>query len=562
MSSSPARFPLGEALRRVSAFVAQRARPSHKDISAALLPLAADANAVDRYAHLCVALLRWNGGWIHPSLEAALPTWESADLLARPPVQILATQTAEGARITFANFDLARLVFAVHHPTRGGKARAQVFEGATRLREAEAVTGLFDLGVPAFLTRDKGRWRAVYGAARSRPFDRVERGMLHGELPVYVVRDGTKRRVIVGATDSPSWERVTLPAWGGAMMEVAPEFFIECEDGDAPLVYAAKGARGWVLVRGGVAEKIGWEKLEDLTVVKGRARFRGMRQRRWTVVDGDAASPVYDEVPKVTWVGDRAVYRARSGAQWTVVDGARYRHWYDAVSPGEIRGDDPFYAGRSGDAWWVHHGAHRWGPFRGVALLPQPVCDDLETTDAAALASVSYQVSLPDGSGEAVCRDGREVARFDAVEAALPTTAGVACAGRRGGHTVVLDVDGATLATVEGLRTLGESMGHANFERLEGRTYFLSREGKKTRLHAGTWRSEPADEIVPLWLTSRGRPVYGAREKARWWLHAGESKRPLTRRPVAGVGVDTDGVEAGDRVRVMLTGDKTVDVTM
>ncbi len=561
MSSSPARFPLGEALQRVSAFVTQSARPSHRAICAALLPLASDANTVDRYAHLCVALLRWNGGHIHPDLAAALPTWEAADLLALPPVQILATQTAEGARITFANFDLARLVFAVRYPTRK-KGRARVFEGATRLREAEAVAGLFDLGVPAFLARDKGRWRAVYGAARSRPFDRVERGIVHGELPVYVVRDGTKRRVIVGATDSPSWERVTLPAWGGTMLEAAPELFVEWEDGDGPLVYAAKGARGWSIVRGGVAWNRRLEKLEDLTVVKGRVCYRGMLQRRWTVVEGDASSPVYDEVPKVTWVGGRAVYRARSGKQWVVVDGARYRHFYDEVSPGEIRGDDPFYAGRSGEEWWVHHGAHRWGPYRGVALLPQPVSDDVEATDDDALASVSYQVSLPDGAGEAVFRDGREVARFDVVAAALATTAGVACAGKRGGETVVLDVDGTTLATVEGLRTLGESTGHAEFERLHGLTYFLARDGKKTRLHAGTWRSEPADEIVPLWITSRGRPVYGAREKGQWWVHAGEAKRLLKKRPVAGLGPDTDSAEAGDRFRVLLTGDTTVDVTM
>jgi hypothetical protein len=561
MSSSPVRFPLREALQRVSVFVTRSARPSHRDLCAALLPLASDPNSVHRYAHLCVALLRWNGGWIHDGLAAALPAWEAADLLALPAVQILATQTAEGARITFANFDLERLVFAVHYPKRG-KARAQVFEGATRVREAEAVAGLLDLGVPAFLARDKGRWRAVYGAARSRPFDRVERGILHGELPVYVVRDGTKRRVIVGAKDSASWERVTLPAWGGTMMEAAPEFFVEYEDGDAPVVYAGKGARGWTVVREGVAEKRGWEKLEDLTVLKGQVCYRGLRQRRWSVVEGDAASPAYDEVPKVTWVGGRAVYRARTGKTWTVVDGARYRHWYDEVSRGEMRGDDPFYAGRSGDTWWVHHGPHRWGPYRGVALLQQPVSDDLEATDEAALASVSYQVSLPDGSGEAVCRDGREVARFDVVVAALPTTAGVACAGQRGGKMVVIDVDGATLASVEGLRTLGESMGHAHFERLDGRTYFLSREGKKTRLHAGTWRSEPADEIVPLWLTSRGRPVYGAREQGQWWVRAGEAKRPLKKRPVAGLGPDTDGAEAGDTFSVMVTGNKTVDIAM
>jgi hypothetical protein len=56
--------------------------------------------------------------------------------------------------------------------------------------------------------------------------------------------------------------------------------------------------------------------------------------------------------------------------------------------------------------------------------------------------------------------------------------------------------------------------------------------------------------------------VYGAREQGQWWVRAGEAKRPLKKRPVAGLGPDTDGAEAGDTFSVMVTGNKTVDIAM
>ncbi len=547
-----------ECLARVSALLVSTPRASRRALRDAVRPLVRDDVEASWYAHLCAALVRWSDGHVHEALAAALEGWEGRDLRACRPLLIVANRAAEGARVTFATFDLDRLVFALH-TTRPGRKRARVFEGDALLAEGDAVGGLVALAEVAFLLRVKKRWRAHHGAARSRTFDRVERGLIHGDTPVYLVRDGARRRVIAGAVDGPPWARVKLPVWGGTMLEAAPEFFVEYEEGGA-LVYAGEGPRGWVLVRDGVAERHPWERVEDLTVVQGKVCYRGRRRRRWCVVEGDAAGVACDEIPRVSWAGGRAVYRARIGKAWMVVDGDRYRYPYQELTQGEMRGAEPFYAGRDGEAWWVHHGARRWGPYRGVHLLPPPA-GDAPDGDERGGASVAYCASRADGSGEAVCVDGREVAAFDAVVEALFTAEGTACAGHRGGVVVVRDVDGAELATVEGLVSLGEAMNHAYLERLDGRTYFIAKEGKRRRLHAGAWRSEAVDEVVPLWLSCRGGAVYGAREGRAWKVRAGAAEAPLKRRPTAAFGPD-GATETDGALTVVLSGEKTVDVTL
>lgn len=546
--------PLRECLARVGALLVENPRTSRRALSAAVAPLFDEEADALWYAHLAAALLRWNHGAVHEGLAAALPAWEMKDLRTYQSLQVAANLSAEGHRVTFANFDLDRLVFATHAP-RGAK-RARVYDDGERVAEGDEVGGLVALGEVAFLLRTKKRWRAVYGDAKSRPFDRVERGVVHGERPVYVVRDGAKRRVIDGAADGPSFARVTLPAWAGTMLEAAPEFFVEYEEG-GPLVYAAKGKRGWTVVRDGVDEKHAWDKLEDLAVVDGEPCYRACIARRWVVVEKARKSPAYDEVPKVSWVGGRAVYRARSGKRWTLVDADRHRHWYDELTRGEMRDGEPFYAGRDHAGWWVHHGERRWGPYAGVSLLPPPFAESGDE-DEGAPTGVAYAAMAPDHASEAVYVDGRAVAAFEGIFAAHWTTAGVVCAGYRAGKVVVRDVDGTEVASADNLAYL-DPESEAFFDRVDGRTWFLSMDGRKRRLHAGAWASAPVDEVVPLWLTCRGEPVFGAREGRAWSVRVGAAKHPVKKRPEAAWRAD----DAGDGpFTVTLAGGKTVDVVV
>lgn len=552
----PPASPLRECLARVSALLVESPRAPRKALVAAVAPLFDDALDANWHVSLALALLRWNHGAVHEGLAAALPAWEARDLRAGfAALDIVVGFAAAGHGVTFASFDLDRLVFATRAP-RPIPKRASVYVNDQLVASGDAVGGLVALGEVAFLLRTKKRWRAVYGDAKSRPFDRVERGVVHGEHPVYVVRDGAKRRVIEGASDGPSFARVTLPAWGGTMLEAAPEFFVEYED-DGPLVYAAKGKRGWTVVRDGEAEKLAWDKLEDLVVRDGEPCYRASVARRWVVVEGMRKSPAYDEVPKVTWVGGRAVYRARSGKRWTLVDADRYRHWYDELTRGEMRDGEPFYAGRDHAGWWVHHGERRWGPYAGVSLLPPPFAESADE-DEGAPTGVAYAAMAPDHASEAVYVDGRAVAAFEGIFAAHWTTAGVVCAGYRAGKVVVRDVDGTEVASADTLAYL-DPESEAFFDRVDGETWFISMDGRKQRLHAGAWASAPFDEVVPLWLTCRGEPVYGARESRAWSVRVGAAKHPVTKRPEAAW--RDDDADDGS-FTVTLAGGKTVDVVV
>lgn len=548
--------PIRACLARVGEVLRDELRAPLRRRVEAVAALTRDEASARWYAHLCTALLRWNDGALHDGLAAVLDDWERCDLTAHRALQVAAERSAQGDRIAFARFDLDRVVL-VARQTRGG-ARARVFDDGVCVAEGDAIEGLVALGELAFLVRRGRRWRAVYGATRSRSFDRVEHGAMHGDRPLYLVRDGTRRRVIVGATDGRSWARVKLPAWGGTMLEAAPEFFVPYAD-PGPVVYAARGPRTWAIVRDGVREKTVWDAIEDLAVVDGEACYRAARAGRWRVVAGARRSPPCDEIPRVSWPGGRAVYRARHGARWTVVDGDRTPLAYDALSRVELRRGEVFYAGRDGALWWVHRGEARWGPYRGVELLPPPAAES-EGDATSGAAAVAYCAALADGAGEAVFVDGVAVARFESIAAAHFTAAGVVCAGRRGGRVAVCDVDGRALASVEDLAPLGGARGDAHFERVAGQTWFVSRAGRQQRLHVGAWCSPPFDRVVPLYLTRDGDPVYGARDGGGWSLRAGARSQPIPRRPTAAWWPEDAPADRAASLRVTLAGGRAIEM--
>jgi hypothetical protein len=548
-------------LQRVGELLVEAPHRTCRGLYKSLRPLFLEARDAEWYFHLAFALLQWNGGWLHPRLEAELPVWTSRDLRREvPALDIVVTAVASRHRVLWASFALDRLVFGLRAP-RVGPRRVEVYVNERRVAQGSDLACLMALSEVSFIVREKQRWRAVYGATRSRPFDKVERLVVHGERPVYIVRSGTKRRVVDGAADGPPWERVQLPVWTGTMVEAAPEFFVD-QEAPGPLVYAAKRPDGWTIVRDGAAEAHRWLAVADLAVIDGtpcyRAATRGhARRRRWLVVTKGLPSPSYDEIPRVSWVDGRAVYRARQGNHWRVVEGAREHPWYEELTEGTIRGGAPFYAGRDGREWWVHHGERRWGPYLRVVLLPEPYPEpnpELESDgEETSSEPVAWRAVLPDGSGEALCVAGTVLTVFESIVATHETTAGIVCAGHRAGRVIVRDTDGTEIASVARLLRFDPDDPEAYFERVDGQTWFVSQEGDVQRLHVGTWRSLPARAIVPLFLTSRDGPLYGMRERGAWWLCQGTSKRRVKKRPTM-ASHDDDG-----RITVFLEDGTSVD---
>jgi hypothetical protein len=547
-----------ELLARVGGVLTPRpkARFSVKAASTAVRDLVASHEDAVWYAHLAAALLRWNGGVLHPALEAQLDAWDSVTLPKRPSVRTMVELHAEGARFQFASFDVDRLVYGAS-VSGGGVV---VDQGREREVDGE-VSGVFVLGTMGFLVRSGKRWRAVWGKAKSAPYDRVERMLVHGETPVYVVRAGAKRRVIYGAQEHPAYERVRLPVWEGAMAEIAPEFFVEAIEGHAPFVYAAKSAKGWRVVRDDAEGAATYDDLDDLHGVGGEVMFRARLKKVWYFVKGTEQSPGYSSIPKVSYAAGRPIYRARTGRQWTVVDGPRLRRWYDAISPGEVRAGEPFYAGRQGEDWFVMHGERRWGPYVAVTLLPPPMHEhaDSEACDDAANDPVAFVATLGTERQEVV-HDGRPVASFERVVATLPLRDGVVCAGVRRGRVAVIDHDGAILATAEKLVRMPDTIGfdEVYLDRLGGRTLFMTATEKSMRLYAGRWASAPAKAIVPLGVHKGGVPVYATREGARWTLHAGAKTHTLSRKPLGAEGDSPGGDEARASVTVFLSDGREV----
>lgn len=552
------RPPVRELLTRASDVLAQRgaARFSLKAAAAALRGLVASDEDATWYAHLAAALLRWNGGAIHPALDAHLDAWGSVALARRPSVRTMVELHAEGARFQFASFDVDRLTYAANL-----SGCALVVDRGREREVAGEVSGVFVLGRLGFLVRSGKRWRAVWGKTKSAPFDRVERMLVHGERPVYVVRAGAKRRVIYGAQEHPAYDRVRLPAWEGAMAEVAPEFFVDAIEGDVSFVYGAKSAKGWRVVRDGVEDKATYDDLDDLDCLGGEVMFRARVKGVWHFVKGAEQSPGYDSIPKVSYAAGRPIYRARTGRQWTVVDGQRLRRWYDAISPGEVRAGDAFYAGQQGEDWFVMHGERRWGPYVAATLLPPPMHEHAEgeACDDEASDPVAFVATLGTERQEVV-HDGRSVAGFERVVATLPLRDGVVCAGVRRGRVVVVDHDGTTLATAEKLARMLDSGGmeEVYLDRLAGRTVFMTATEKAVRLHAGRWASAFAKAIVPLGVHKDGVPVYATREGARWTLHAGAKTLALPRKPLGAEGDSPGGDEARASVRVFLSDGREV----
>ncbi len=550
--------PMRELLARVSGVLTERgaARFSVKAAAAALRALVASDEDATWYAHLAAALLRWNGGVVHPALEAQLDAWDAVALPGRPSVRTMVALHAEGARFQFASFEVDRLTYGANVSGRA----VVVDRGREREVDGE-VRAVFALGAVGFLVRDGKRWRAVWGKTKSAPFDRVERMLAHGETPVYLVRAGAKRKVIYGAQEHPAYDRVRLPGWEGAMVEIAPELFVDAIDASVPFVYAAKGAKGWRVVRDGVEEGARYDDLDDLACVAGDVMFRARLKGVWHFVKGSEQSPGYASIPKVSYAAGRPIYRARTGRQWTVVDGQRLRRWYDAISPGEVRAGEPFYAGRQGEDWFVMHGERRWGPYVEVSLLPPPMHEhaDGEACDDEANDPVAFVATLGTERQEVV-HDGHPVAGFERVVATLPLRDGVACAGVRRGRVVVVDRDGTTLATAEKLVRMLDSVGldEVYLDRLGGRTVFLTATEKSVRLHAGRWASAFAKAIIPLGVHKGGVPVYATREGARWTLHAGAKTLALPRKPLGAQGDSPGGDEARASVCVFLSDGREV----